>query len=99
MIIEKSGIKKKEYLTLMQKLFRYIEIIPENKTSLNIEKASKIIGHIDPKDVIFVATKLCVKNSIIWSDDNDFDKQNKVKFIKTKGIIEIFKYLERCDYT
>ncbi|MCK5107889.1 MAG: hypothetical protein KAQ83_04125 [Nanoarchaeota archaeon] len=91
LIITKAKINKNEYLILMQKLFRYIRIIQDDKIKLNLCVADKIMGHIDPKDVIFVASNLYIEDSIIWSDDKDFDKQNKVTVMKTNEILDIFR--------
>ena len=38
---------------------------------------------IDKEDVIFIATALAY-NATIWSDDTDFQKQNKIKILTTK---------------
>lgn len=93
LIIEKADITKREYFNLIWRLLKNIKIVPNNQISHKFAIAEKIMNHIDPKDTIFVAVNLKIKNSVIWSDDKDFDKQNKVKVMKTKEIMERFKYV------
>ena len=51
-------------------------------------KAKKVMEKIDEEDVVFVASALCLgKDTIIWSDDKDFDRQKEVKIIKTKDLV------------
>ena len=45
---------------------------------------------IDEEDVIFIATALTLEDSIIWSDDRDFEKQDTVRVIKTKDLLKYF---------
>ena len=44
-------------------------------------------GNIDKEDIIFIATALGIEDSVIWSDDRHFERQNKIKILKTKEII------------
>lgn len=43
----------------------------------------------DPKDSLFIACALSNPNSVIWSDDKHFKKQNIIKVYNTKEIIEL----------
>ena len=43
--------------------------------------------HIDEEDVVFLSTALSISDSVIWSDDRHFEKQDKVKVLKTEDII------------
>lgn len=45
---------------------------------------------IDPDDVVFIAADLGINNSIIWTDDKDFDKQTDIRIIKTKELVKLF---------
>ena len=42
---------------------------------------------IDPTDTIFIAAALS-KNAAIWSNDKDFQKQNKIDVFTTKDMIK-----------
>ena len=86
-ILEKSGLTEAEYDKLMATLFKYIKLVPIEEIEKNWEEAKKIMEHIDPEDVVFIATALSISDSIIWSDDGHFEKQDKVKVLKTEDII------------
>lgn len=89
-ILEKTGLAEEEYTQLLGLLFRYIKLIPIEQIEKNWEPAKHIMGHIDEEDVTFIATALGTSDSIIWSDDTDFDKQQKIVVFKTKNIVLLF---------
>ena len=37
---------------------------------------------------------LVLKDLIIWSDDSDFDKQDKVKVLKSEKVVKLFYSLD-----
>ena len=84
-ILEKSGLTEEEYNKLMATLFKYIKLVPSEEIEKNWDEAKKIMEHIDPEDVVFIATALSITDSAIWSDDRHFEKQDKVKVLKTKN--------------
>ena len=86
-ILEKSGLTEEEYSHIMATLFRYIKIAPTWEIGKNWDEAKKIMEHIDPEDVVFIATALSISDSVIWSDDRHFDKQDKVKVMKTGDMV------------
>ena len=86
-ILEKSGLTEDEYDKLMATLFKYIKLVPTEEIEKNWDEAKKIMEHIDPEDVVFIATALSIADSVIWSDDRHFEKQDKVKVLKTEDII------------
>jgi predicted nucleic acid-binding protein len=90
LVLKKSNISKEKYELLLMYLFKHIILIKNDKILNNLEKAKNIMFNIDPNDVVFIATALSIKNSIIWSDDNDFKKQNDVLVVNTKEIINDF---------
>ena len=86
-ILEKSGLSEEEYDKIMATLFKYIKLVPTEEIEKNWDEAKKIIEHIDKEDVVFIATALSIIDSVIWSDDGHFEKQDKVKVLKTEEII------------
>ena len=86
-ILEKSGLIEEEYNKIMATLFKYIKLVPTEEIEKNWDEAKKIMEHIDPEDVVFIATALSIADSVIWSDDRHFEKQDKVKVLKTEDII------------
>ncbi|MBT4136203.1 PIN domain-containing protein [archaeon] len=85
-ILRKSKLTDYEFNILLLRLLKKVKIIRTKRIIENREEAKKIIEKIDPNDVIFIATALTF-NCPIWSDDKHFQKQNKVKVLTTKDII------------
>ncbi len=81
-ILEKSGLTEKEFNILLLRLLNYVKIIPSDITINYDKEASDIIGKIDKDDIIFIATALAF-NCAIWSDDEHFQKQDRVKVFRT----------------
>ncbi len=90
-LLEKSKLSNQEFQDLFSSLLKYVKIIKTNEIINYKKQASDIIGKIDEDGVIFVATALAY-DAAIWSDDSDFQKQNKIKILTTKDIIEIQKF-------
>jgi len=90
LVLDKSGMKNEEYIQVLNQLFQNIELIPEESIYPSLKEANDIIGKIDPDDAVFLAAALGIPNSLIWSDDSDFDKQLKVKILKTKDVVKLF---------
>ncbi|MBI2653518.1 PIN domain-containing protein [Candidatus Woesearchaeota archaeon] len=86
-ILEKSGLLEEEYNKLMATLFKYIRLVPSEEIEKNWDEAKRIMEHIDPEDVVFIATALGISDSVIWSDDRHFEKQDKVKVLKTEDVV------------
>ncbi len=90
LVLDKSGMKEEEYILVLNQLFQNIELIPEESIFPFLKEANGIIGKIDVDDVVFLAAALGIPDSLIWSDDSDFNKQNKVRVLKTKDIVKLF---------
>ena len=90
LILKKSGLSEFEFLVIFHNILRFIRIIPNEELLFNWNEAKQIMEHIDPEDVPFIAVALCYEDSIIWSDDTHFDKQTKIKNLKTGEIVNLF---------
>jgi predicted nucleic acid-binding protein len=95
-VLKKSGMSQQDYVKLLAYLVKRIVLVPDEQVNKNLEAAKKIMAHIDPDDVVFVAAKLSIPNSIIWSDDKDFDKQSKVEVLKSEQVARLF-FLKKLD--
>lgn len=91
LVLQKSGITKEIFLEVLITLFKNIQLVSSETILRNWSKAIKIMAHIDEEDVIFVAAALGLEDSLIWSDDKDFEKQDIVKVLKTKDVVAIFE--------
>jgi len=83
-IISKTKMDENDFDTLIGILISKINIIPENEFRNFKDKALKLVKH--KEDAPFMALALS-KNIPIWSDDKDFEIQNKIKIYKTKDLI------------
>ena len=90
LVLEKSGMTEQEYILVLNKLFHNIKLIQEESIYLFLKEADNLLGKIDIDDVAFLAAALSIPNSIIWSDDCDFEKQNQVRVLKTKDVVRLF---------
>jgi len=93
LVLKKSRMNEADYSKLLNYLLGYITLVPDEKILGNLNEAKKIMLHIDPDDVVFIATTLGLKESILWSDDSDFKKQAKVKFLKSQQVVKLFESL------
>ncbi len=90
LIMEKSGLSEKELLSILSRLFAHIRLVPSEEVIKKWGEAKGIMEHIDEEDVVFIATALSKGDSAVWSDDTDFDRQSKIKVLKTKDMVRIF---------
>lgn len=91
LILKKSGLSEKEFLVVLHSLLKFVRIIPLEEISNNLSEAKEIMEHIDPEDVIFIATALNYRDVVIWSDDKHFDKQDSIIVLKSDQMVNLFK--------
>ena len=84
LILQKSQMKENELDILLSLLLKRIVLLSEDRIKQKFREATEIFKTIDPDDIIFLAAALSIKDSIIWSEDKDFERQKKVKVMKTK---------------
>jgi len=86
MIREKSSLTDEELDTLLETLFKYIQIVPDEQLEDHLTESKEELADIDEDDVIFLAAALAV-DGILWSDDTDFQNQKLVSVLTTSEII------------
>ncbi len=86
-ILEKAGISEEIFENILNKLKEKLIIIDDSLILTKMDKAKEIMDKIDPNDSQFIAAALAT-NSDIWSDDNHFQKQEKVKIWKTEELLK-----------
>ena len=91
-ILRKANLNELEFNLLLEKLKFHILMLNDELVNTSILEARKIMDKIDPKDTVFIAAAL-VTGSDIWSDDQHFQKQNKVKIWKTVDLVKISKLI------
>jgi len=87
-IINKAGFSEREFYILILRLIKHVKIIPADLVRRFCIEAYEIIGAIDKDDVFFIATALAF-NCPVWSDDKHFLKQNKIRILTTKDVINL----------
>ena len=90
-ILGKSGYSEKEFENIINKLLGYICLVSLKIIELKLWEAKEVMKEIDVNDTVFLAAALALNKAQIWSDDKDFDRQNKVRIIKTNEMIKIFE--------
>jgi len=86
-IIEKSNVTKEQFKEIYNVLLEKMFIIKTEDFLDKLEEAKEIIGHTDIEDVPFIALALSIPNDGIWTDDEHFKKQNRIKVWATSDII------------
>ncbi|MBI4173912.1 MAG: putative toxin-antitoxin system toxin component, PIN family [Candidatus Aenigmarchaeota archaeon] len=89
LVLEKSGLNNDDFENLLQLLLKYIVIIPQERIALKVAEAREIMEKQDPKDTIFIAAALSISEAVIWSEDKDFDRQDRIRALKTKDLADI----------
>ena len=64
LILDKSEISEKEFTSLLNYLLNYFKIIRTDETVHYRIQAKRIMEHIDPDDIIFIATALACDAAI-----------------------------------
>src|SRR3989344_6204078 len=91
-IIKKAKVNEEELEMIMENIHSRLIMIKDEIIELRMEEAKKIMDKIDSKDTIFIAAALAT-NSVIWSDDKHFKKQNMVKVITTTELLNLTQLL------
>jgi len=68
-----------------------VYIVPKELVVFQRDEAYNLAKNIDVDDVLFFATALVFKNSIIWTDDKNLKSQDRIKVFNTQEIMKLFK--------
>lgn len=90
-IEEKGGIAKSELSLLLSILLERINMVSAEKILPFWKEGEKLIARVDKEDTPFVALALSFPNDGIWTNDEHFLVQQKVKIWKTVDILEFVK--------
>ncbi|MBI3413454.1 MAG: PIN domain-containing protein [Candidatus Aenigmarchaeota archaeon] len=89
LILDKSGISEVEYDELFNRLLKYVTLITDEQIRPKLKDAEMEFARVDPDDVVFLAAALTIDNCMIWSEDKDFEKQNRIKILKTRDVLKL----------
>ncbi len=65
----------------------YVTIVPVDRMSREMDVARSVMDPIDPDDSEFFALAL-LENADIWSYDNDFQRQSRIKVVTSEEILK-----------
>ena len=87
-LLEKSKLSEKEFEVVINKILKYVRIVPNKRLIKFRQEAEEIIKKIDEDDVPFVAASLALGSCSIWSDDKHFRMQKVIEIYTTEEIIQ-----------
>lgn len=83
--LDSKGVEA-EYEHLLSELFTPLIVVPSSEYKEEIQEAYEIMKDIDEKDTEFLALAMAYDCSI-WSDDDHFQKQEKVYTYTSNEVI------------
>ena len=89
LILDKSGMNEVEYDELLNRMLKYVTLITDEQIRPKLKDAKMGFANIDPDDVVFLAAALAIDNCMIWSEDKDLEKQNRIKILKTRDMLRL----------
>lgn len=90
LILEKSGLSEREFQETLNIMLQNIKLISTEELMIHWKEAKKIMENIDEEDTPFISAALNNENTMIWSDDKHFDRQDKIITIKTSEMANLF---------
>jgi len=86
-LIQKAHISKDDFSLLLAFIFNEIQIIPSEE----IERYNKEVKGLikDSGDIPFLSCALATKADGIWTEDEDFFQQKKIKIFRTKDLLDL----------
>lgn len=91
---DKSGLSDAAIDTLLDTLFKSIEILPEERTNQYWEDAEQVMAAIDPDDTLYVAAALDL-TAAIWSSDPDLHDQPLTPALTTEAMVARVRQAQR----
>lgn len=85
----KKALQRKSFDYALSFLLESINVVPSLLYEDKIRRAYEVMKDIDEKDTPFLALALKLKCPI-WSNDDDFEKQNLVEVYRTSYILKKF---------
>ncbi|MBM3303571.1 MAG: PIN domain-containing protein [Candidatus Aenigmarchaeota archaeon] len=88
-ILAKSGLAAPDFDFVFEMILGNVAIIPDRDIEACRREAEEIMSIIDIADAPFIAAALDIPDAIIWSDDKHFEKQKRVRVVKTEQILRM----------
>lgn len=89
-ILKKAKISETGLEMILDKLFSKMTVLEDKLIDGYMDEAQEIMEDINLADAPFIAAALATK-APVWSDDKHFKKQDEVKILTTKELIEMLQ--------
>lgn len=86
-LLDKSQMNAVSFNLVLNQLLQKCIYVENSELLKHLNEAKEIMLKIDSGDVPFIAAALAT-DADIWSDDEHFQKQNRVKVWKTKELVQ-----------
>ncbi len=94
-IIKFSEISESKFMFVLSSLKEEIETKAESEYKEFLTKANKLSPHDeDTKDDPYFALSLALNKTPIWSDEEAFKQQSKIKVFSTKDLLDLLSKIE-----
>ncbi|MGC8537914.1 MAG: PIN domain-containing protein [Candidatus Micrarchaeia archaeon] len=85
-IQRKSGLGEEELHRLIAKVFGQLTLVSDDILQPFLPAAASLIN--DPKDWLYLSCAL-YEDTLIWSNDNDFGGQGRIRIVTTKELVDL----------
>lgn len=89
LIIEKTELSGSELEDLVSTILKYCTIVKKKDIEAHWQEAEQIMGTVDVEDAVIIATALSIEDAVIWSDDRHFERQNRIRTLKTPEVVSL----------
>ncbi|MEM3407328.1 MAG: PIN domain-containing protein [Candidatus Aenigmatarchaeota archaeon] len=90
-VCTKANITPEDFLKTLDEIKIFINVIDDEKVKQYIKEAKKLAPH--EEDIPCFALALAL-NSSIWSNEEEFKNQDKIKVLSTSDLIDLLSRLE-----
>lgn len=82
----KSGLSSDAFDDLLDTLWVYIEVVPQDEMRPHLQEAARAMHAYDPDDTLYAAAALAVDGAVV-SNDKAFEKQQVVPHLWTSEFV------------
>ncbi|MEK6927593.1 MAG: PIN domain-containing protein [Nanoarchaeota archaeon] len=90
-LIEKTDYSEEEFDEVLNLILSKLNFISDEEIVPFISQAEEVMKEIDIEDYPLIAVALTINADGIWTFDNHFKRQNKIKVFDTNEIFELMK--------
>lgn len=87
-ILTKTRLSETAFESLLSIIMSNLYVVDDSIIKYKLEEAKRIMDKIDKNDTPFIALALAITNDGIWTDDKHFERQNRIKILKTSDLIQ-----------